>query len=67
MYFVRYLPGHNGGMKYQELAQELSELMDGRLYNSQPVPVLTIDRPVRLKGKGVFDRYSDWERSHGAS
>eukprot|EP00435_Cladocopium_sp_Y103_P071741 s574_g38.t1 len=62
-----YLPAHNGGLKYKEVASNLKELMEGRISRGFPLPVLTIDEPVPIKKRvsGIYDRYSEWERSFG--
>eukprot|EP00434_Breviolum_minutum_P019208 symbB.v1.2.016930.t1/scaffold1305.1/size135414/2 len=62
-----YLPAHNGGEKYKEIASNLIELMEGRLSRGSPLPVLIMDKPVKIKEKTskIYDRYSEWERSFG--
>ena len=39
----------------------------GRLSRGSPLPVLVMDKPVKIKEKTskIYDRYSEWERSFG--
>ncbi|CAK9059403.1 Glyoxylate reductase [Durusdinium trenchii] len=58
-----YLPAHNNGQKYKQIAGELQELLEGRLSRGFPLPVLTLESPVKVKkAQGIYDRYSEWER-----
>lgn len=62
-----YLPAHDNGQKYLSTAKELQDLMAGRLSSHGPFPVMTIDKAVKLKGmdQGIYDRYSQQEKSFG--
>lgn len=61
-----YLPAHDNGQKYLSTAKELQDLMAGRLSSRGPFPVMTIEA-VKLKGmdQGIYDRYSQQEKSFG--
>eukprot|EP00435_Cladocopium_sp_Y103_P005040 s188_g1.t1 len=60
-----YLPAHDNGRKYMNMASELVDLMAGRLSKGEPFRVLTIEEPVKVK-KGLYDKFSERQRSSGA-
>eukprot|EP00438_Fugacium_kawagutii_P027452 Skav208103 [mRNA] locus=scaffold1681:270079:277632:- [translate_table: standard] len=58
----KYLPAHNGGQKYVKTAEQLRELLAGRLSGGFPLPVHIVDEPIQGR-LGIYDQFSDWERA----
>ena len=55
---TEYLPLHGNGEKYRDMADRLENLLAGRWAEGQPVDVLVVDEPIRIKGGGLYDRFS---------